>query len=165
MFNDTDTIIPAMPATIRSFMRCIIRFVRTLVLLALLAEAYSFINPSSYVAAYSALESHLEESYLSLTLAAWMAVIRIFFKALHFTFSVEFALLIFGGAWATVEIDTPREWGMVYHLKFPERGYAFRCALSRDYCVVKWFIWYYDMSNRVLDLLGEFAWSVAGQAG
>ena len=145
-------------------MRCIIRFVRALVLLAILAEAYSFINPSSYVAAYSALSSHLDESLLSLILAASMAVIRIFFKALHFTFSVEFALLIWGGAWGTVEIDTQREWGMVYHLKFSRRGYAFRWALSRDCCVVRWFVWYYDVLNRVLDLLGEFAWSVAGQA-
>ena len=143
-------------------MRCIIRFVRALVLLAILAEAYSFINPSSYVAAYSALSSHLDESFLSLILAALMAVIRIFFKALHFTFSVEFALLMFRGAWGNVEIDTPREWGMVYYLELPRRGYAFRWALSRDYRVVRWFIWYYNVANRVLDLLGEFAWAVAG---
>lgn len=157
MLHDTDTIISAMPATMISFMRCISRFFCVLVLLALLAEAYSFINPSSYIAAYSTLESRLDEGYLSLILAALMAVVRIFFKALGFCFSVECALLLFGGTWDTVEIDSPREWGMVYHLKLPRREYAFRWALSRDYWVVRWSIWYQCVVGRVLDWVFGFA--------
>lgn len=157
MLHDTDTIISAMPATMISFMRCISRFVRVLVLLALLPEAYSFINPSSHIAAYSTLESRLDEGYLSLILAALMAVVRIFFKAIGFCFAVECALLIFGVTWDTVEIDTPREWGMVYHLELPRREHAFRWALSRDYRAVRWFVWYQYVVGRVLDWVFGFA--------
>lgn len=146
-----------MPTIARSLLKCTAYIVRTVVLLALLAEAYSFINSSNYNAYYDTLWSRRHYSLLWLILAAVGDTLRLIFKAVSFCFSVDCALLIFGGDWGTAEIDTPREWGMVYYLKFPRRVYAFRWAVQRDFSVGRWFIWYTDVIDRALDWLGDFA--------
>ena len=154
------TFYPAMPSIARSLYKlykCTAYIVRTIVLLALLAEAYSFINPSNYSAYFDNLRSRRDYSLLWLILAAAGDTLRLIFKAVGFCFSVECALWIFGGDWGMAEINTPREWGMVYYLKFPRRVYAFRWAISRDFSVGMWFIWYTNAINRALDWLGEFA--------
>ena len=84
-------------------------------------------------------------------------MVRLIFKAVSFSLSVECALWIFGGDWGTAEIDTPREWGMIYYLDLPIGVYAFRWAISRDFSVARWFIWYTDGINRALDWLADFA--------
>ncbi|GAB7323089.1 hypothetical protein MBLNU13_g05600t1 [Cladosporium sp. NU13] len=146
-----------MPTIAMSLWKCTAYIVRATVLLAILAEAYSFINPSNYSVYYDTLWSRQNESYLYVILAAIEDTIRLIFKAVSFSLSAECALWIFGGDWGTAEIDTPCEWGMVYYLDLPIGVYAFRWAIQRDFSVARWFIWYTDVINRVLDWLGGFA--------
>jgi hypothetical protein len=156
--DGTENVTPAMPAIARPlFVTCTAYILRAIVLLALLAEAYSFINPSSYSAAYSTLESHLDESLLSLILEALKEVLRFFFKILSFFLSVDCVLSVFGCTWGTVEANTPRQWGIVFYFKLLMQIFAFRCAIRRDFWVSRWFIWYGKVLDRVLDLLVEFA--------
>lgn len=154
--NDTDTAILAMPAIVRPFMRCTIYVVRALVLLALLAEAYSFIAPSSYIAAYNALWNHLDEGgILWLILGALKEVARFYFKLASFCIGVEIAVLIFGGRCGTVNADSPREWGTVVYFKRRRRVFAFRFAIRRNFWVARWCIWSGNVLDGIVQLLIE----------
>lgn len=148
------------------FVTCTTYVVRATVVLAILAEAYSFIAPQSYRAAYSALLNDLDEGIPWLILGAVKEVLRFCFKLLCFSSSVEIAVWIFGGRCGTVNADTPREWGTVVYLKRRRRVFAFRLALKRDFWMARWCVWYGKVLDRVVELLVEFAgvirnWGVA----
>jgi hypothetical protein len=156
--NGSDTIIPAMHAIRRPlFVTCAAYIVRALVVLALLTEAYSFIAPSSYRAAYSALLNHLDEGLAWLILGAVQEVLRFCFKILSFSVSVECAVYIFGGFCGTVNTDMPRDWGTVVYLKRRRRVFASRFALKRDFWAARWCIWYGNLLDGILGLLTEYA--------
>jgi hypothetical protein len=139
---------------------------RTFVVLALLAEAYTFIAPSSYSAAYSALLNALDEGIPWLILGYVKEVLRFCHKILNFCICVECAVYIFGGSCGTLNADSPREWGTVVYLKRRRRVFAFRIAIKRDFWVVRWCIWSGNVLDRAVELLVEFAgvirnWGVA----
>ena len=140
-----------MPATVISLARCIKYIVRAVVLLALLAEAYTFISPSSYIEPYSALSRSLDEGWLSFALAYSVELLRVLFKAVNFFFCVDCGLLVCHSRLGTFEINTPREWGAVFYLKLPSGVYAFRWALAKTSRVARWYIWYSGIANRVMD--------------
>lgn len=149
---DTRTSLPAMPATVISLARCIKYIVRAIVLLALLAEAYTFISPSSYIESYSALYRSLDKGWLSFALAYLVELLRLLFKAVNFFFCVDCGLLVCHSRLGTFEINTPREWGGAVYLKLPFGVYAFRWALAETSRVARWYIWYSGTVNRVMDL-------------
>lgn len=148
-----------MPAIRRPlFVTCTTYIVRATVALALLAEAYSFLAPSSYRAAYSALLNNLDEGGTPwLILGAVKEVLRFCFKVLCFSSSVEIAVWILGGGCGTVNADTPREWGTVVYLKRRRRVFALRFALKRDFWLARWCIWYGTVLDGAVELLVEFA--------
>lgn len=156
-----------MPTFVLSLLKCTAYIVRATVLLRILVEAYSFINPSNYSAYYGTLRRRPDEICLSSILAALKDAIRLVFKIVGFFFSVDCALRIIGVDWDMDEIDTPREWGMEYYLDLPNGVYAFRWAISRDFWVVRWIDWCCDFEVWVIELLIGFAddvgnWVVAG---
>lgn len=156
-----------MPTFVMSLLKCTAYIVRAAVLLRILVEAYSFINPSNYSAYYGTLRRRPDEICLSSILAALKDVIRLVCKIVGFTFSVDCALWIFGVDWDTDEIDTPREWGMEYYLDLPTGVYAFRWAVPRNFWLVRWIDWCCDFEDWVIELLIGFAdgvgnWVVAG---
>lgn len=156
-----------MPAIRRPlFVTCTTYIVRAFVVLALLAEAYTFIAPSSYLAVYSALLNDLDDGIPWLILGAVKEMFRFCFKVLCFSSSVEIAVWIFGGRCGTVNADTAREWGTVFYLKRRRRVFAFRLALKRDFWMARWCIWYGNVLDRAVELLVEFTgvignWGVA----
>ena len=139
------------PAIARYIYKCTGYSCRALVLLAILAEAYSFISPASYHASYTALRASRDESFLWFLLELLKEMLRLLFKVFNFSICVEYALFVCNSHWGTVEIDTPREWGGAVYLKLPWGVYAFRCALARNSWVGRWYIWYSDTVNRVMD--------------
>ena len=147
-------------------MTCTVYVVRALVVLALLSEAYSFIAPSSYSAACSALLKHLDEGIPWLILGAIKEVLCFFHKILNFCICVECAVYIFGGSCGTLNADSPREWGTVVYFKRRRRVFAFRFAIQRDFWVARWCIWSDNFLDEILGLLVKFAgvvwnWGVA----
>lgn len=84
---------------------------RALVLLAILAEAYSFVSPASYHASSSALRASRDESFLWFLLELLEEMLRLLFKVFNFSICVEYALFVCNSNWGTVEINTPRELG------------------------------------------------------
>jgi hypothetical protein len=117
------------------------------VLLSVLAEVYTFINPESYNFLWREYESWLSTMRVLLEEA-----IRFVIKASKFWLSVDFAMLIFGITWHMAEIDSPQEWGVVVCLIGLNEVIAFRCAIPLNCWVARWFIWTLDFLDRFVEL-------------
>ena len=125
-----------MPVITISISKCVAYFLRALMLLALLAEAYTFLTPSSY----SAYWTELNEDYFSTALVLLEEMLRSFLKATMFCMSVHYTLLVFDTTWGVTEINNTRDWGMVVYVLRPTRAFAFRCAISRHCWMTRFLI-------------------------
>jgi hypothetical protein len=136
-----------MPQVTNPYLACIAYLLRAVMLLSILAEAYTFINPASYSFLWQEWES-----WLSTILECVEEAIRFVVKASKFWMSAHYTLLMFGITCYTAEIKTPQDWGFLICLGLSTRVVGFRCAIPRNCWTARWVIWSLDVLDRFVDL-------------